>query len=100
MDLLCARPELSPSELTSCNRCRLSIEAITMADITSGSGNRLLDDSIWLRDTTDRPSKWIWPRESPCPKDTTAWRKGLSLISSPSYQLHDRLGVWIEEPHK
>jgi hypothetical protein len=90
MALLCSRPELSQSELVSCNRCRLSIEAVTLADIASSSSNCLLEDAVWLR-ANNRPSTWIWPKESPCAKDTAAWRKGLSLISSPTYYLPDRL---------
>jgi hypothetical protein len=38
MARLCSQSSLSPSELLSCNRCRLFLEAITLADITSGSG--------------------------------------------------------------
>jgi hypothetical protein len=88
--------------MISCNHCRLSIEAITLADIASGSGKGITQAATTLQPVTDRPSKWIWPNEHPCDKDKLAWQKGLRLISSPAFNfgcLH-RLGNWIAEPHK
>jgi hypothetical protein len=101
MELLCARPELSHADLLSCNCCQILIEAITMADIVSGSG-KCTDDAATLQPVTGRPSQWIWPRERPCPRDITAWRKGLRLISSPTFHLSqtNRLGDWVHKPHK
>jgi hypothetical protein len=102
MELLCARADLTASELIACNRCRLSIEAITLADIASGSGKGITQAATTLQPVTDHPSKWIWPRERPCDKDIIAWQKGLRLISSPAFNFGRlyRLGNWISEPHK
>jgi hypothetical protein len=103
MARLCSQSSLCPSELLACNRCRLFLEAITLADITSGSGRRITDDVASLQPITSIPSRWTWPREQPSRQhDLTAWRKGLQLISSPNFFLarRDRLGAWIQEPHK
>ena len=102
MELLCACATLTEADLISCNHCRLSIEAITMADIASGSGKGITQAATSLQPVTERPSKWIWPNEHPCDKDKLAWQKGLRLLSSPAFnfgRLH-RLGNWIAEPHK
>jgi hypothetical protein len=103
MERLCSRPELSQAELLSCNRCRLALESITLADIVSGSGHRITDDAATLQPVNSQPSQWIWPREHPCRhRDLDAWRKGLRLISSPNFYLprHHFLGAWIRTPHK
>jgi hypothetical protein len=98
MERLCSQPELSQNKLLSCNRCRLYLEAVTMADIVNGSGRRITDNAMTLQPVLSQPSQWIWPREEPCRNwDLDAWRKGLLLISSLTSwlprQLH--LGAWV-----
>jgi hypothetical protein len=103
MDLLCSRTELTQSEILSCNRCRLALEAITLADITNGAGSRITDDAATLQPVDSRPSQWIWPREHPSrSRDLNAWRKGLRLISSHNFILDcfQRLGNWTYPSHK
>ena len=41
MQLLIQQPTLSRSDLISCNRCRLAIEAVTLADLVTGDGKRI-----------------------------------------------------------
>jgi hypothetical protein len=49
MELLCACATLTEAELISCNRCRLSIEAITLADVASGSGKGISQAATTLQ---------------------------------------------------
>jgi hypothetical protein len=72
---LCSLAALSQKELISCNRCRLYLESITLANIVSGSGKRITNDATSLQPVlTARPSTWIWLREHPSNKDADAWR--------------------------
>ena len=57
MELLCARAELSQTELRSCNHCRLALQAITLADIVNGAGSRITDDAAPLQPIDSRPSQ-------------------------------------------
>ena len=58
MDRLCSKPGLSQSKLISCNRCRLFLEAITLAVIVSGGGKRITDDAASLQPTPSHLSRW------------------------------------------
>ena len=103
MDLLCSRTELTQSKILSCNRCRLALEAITLADIVNGAGSRITDDAATLQPVDSRPSQWIWPRKHPShSRDLNAWWKGLHLISSHNFLLDcfQRLGNWTYPSHK
>jgi hypothetical protein len=75
MELLYACADLTESELIACNCCQLSIEAITLANIASGSGKGITQAATTLQPVNECPSKWIWPREYPCDKDIIAWQK-------------------------
>jgi hypothetical protein len=48
MKLICALANLTESELIACNHCHLSIEAITLADIASGSGKGITQAATTL----------------------------------------------------
>jgi hypothetical protein len=88
MECLVGQQGLSRSELISCNRCRLFLQAMTMADITTGCGHEIMDEARSLSRTDSHPSKWIWPTEQPsCSNDLRAWRCGLHLLSSPGFSL-------------
>ena len=91
----------SQMELIWINQCRLALQAMTLADITTGDGSCLTREAIQFL-VHDRPlSKWDWPNECPGHSDITLWHPALHSISSETYSLPflDRLGKWIAEPH-
>jgi hypothetical protein len=102
MQLLLQQPTLSRSDLISCNRCRLAIEAVTLADIVTGDGKRIQSDYIGAHPNLTHWSKWEFPVEKPSPKDVECWRRGIVLLSSATYELpqNDILGPWIATPHR
>jgi hypothetical protein len=73
MEHLLQCPLLSRSDLISCNRCRLAVEAVTFADLMTGDGRRIRED-FWA----DVPlllyrSHWAFPVEKPTPFDASRW---------------------------
>jgi hypothetical protein len=102
MQRLVQQDTLSRADLISCNRCRLAIEAVTLADIVTGDGKRIIGDYASALPSQTQRSKWEFPVEKPSPKDIACWRRGLILITSPTYELptHDILGPWITRPHR
>ena len=102
MERLVQLTTLSQSELISCNRCRLAMEAVTLADIVTGDGKRIRGDSIGAHISATHPSTWEFPVEKPSTQDTESWRKGLVALSSATFELPftDILGPWIATPHR
>ena len=102
MQLLVQQDTLSCSDLISCNRCRLAIEAVTLADIVTGDGKRIHGNYIGAHPSPTHRSQYEFPVEKPSPKDVECWRRGLVLLTSATYELptHDILGPWIAIPHR
>jgi len=102
MEKLVLLGTLTQSELISCNRCRLAMEAVTLADIVTGDGKRIRSDSIGAHSSTTHPSTWEFPVENPSTQDLDSWRKGLVILLSASFELPftDILGPWIALPHR
>jgi hypothetical protein len=101
MERLVQQAALSQQDLFSCNRCRLAIEAVTMADITTGDGKRIRADCIGANPSVTHRSTWEFPVEKPSSQDKDRWRTGLISITSATFELPttDTLGSWILLPH-
>jgi hypothetical protein len=102
IQLLIQQPTISRSNLISCNRGRLAIEAVTLADIVTGDGKRIQSGYIGAHPNPTHWSKWEFPVEKPSPKDIECWRHGLVLLSSAMYELpqNNTLRLWIATPHQ
>jgi hypothetical protein len=102
MEWLVQLTTLSQGELISCNRCRLAMEAVTLADIVTGDGKWIQDDSIGAHISATHPSTWELLVEKPSTQDTDSWRKGLVALSSATFEspFTDILGTWITTPHR
>jgi hypothetical protein len=87
MQLLIQQPTLSHSNLISCNRCHLAIEAVTLADIFMGDGKCIQSGDIGAHQNLTHQSIWEFPVEKPSPKDVEYWRRSLVLLSSAMYEL-------------
>ena len=87
------------ADLCSCNKVRISIKALTMADISTAEGTRIRSDAI--SGDMDIKSKYIWAHEQPGSVDLSRWQKQLKYLSSDDYtfSIWDRLGRWILGAH-
>jgi len=87
------------TELISCNRVRLAMEALTLADIATADGSAIHGDAIVGHKLA--PSRWIWAAERPSSTDYSRWRTCLQHISSSMYQfpIWNRLGKGFPDSH-
>lgn len=101
MDHLLALDSFDQATLISCNRCRLTLQAVTWADIVTGDGRRIRSAAWQVRPDLLEPSSWEFPREQPGSRDVTRWRAVLQqLFPHLVLPLMSRLGSWIQTPHK
>jgi len=86
-------------ELISCNRVRLSMEALTLADITTADGTMIHADARMGHQLA--PSKWIRAVERPSATDISRWQACLQYILSSTYMypIWNHLGRWLPDPH-
>jgi hypothetical protein len=79
------------------NCCRLSYQAMTLADIMMGDGSKVTKHALEVSRLSRASSKWDWPNERPCNRDIRCWCKGLCLITSENWGLpfSMHLGRWI-----
>ena len=96
--------ELPIPLLRKANRCRLYLQAMTVADIATGNGARIRRDA-WtgVSDLHLNKRRYHWPTQhKPGPPDWVAWRKALSatlvtpgrLVGDVDPPLLRRLGKW------
>jgi hypothetical protein len=84
MEALSYCKELTEADLISCNRCCLALEAVTLADITTGDGQCIWRDCLGAELSLSQRSKWEFPVERPSSWDPDSWVKDLKFLSSPT----------------
>jgi Reverse transcriptase (RNA-dependent DNA polymerase) len=90
------------SDLQAVNRCRLFLKAFTLADITSGDGNYVIEDNLHGTQRNNE-SKYTWPRQQRPPTgDWNVWRKAIreTFCDNSSYRLYNPLRKWITTSRK
>jgi hypothetical protein len=102
MDRLIALQCFSKSQLQAFNRCRLYMQALTLADICTGDGTRVQSNCFACIPRHDLTSRWIWPTEQPSNRDQDIWQQGLQYLTGNNLSLNsaESLGSWIATPHK
>jgi hypothetical protein len=84
-----------PAQLTQLNRCRLYLQAITLAGIVSADGQCMIPDVLAGIPLSDRKSTIQWPNQQrPPPKDWTVWSSALKSLQ-PRNKLVKPLGEWL-----
>ena len=58
--------DFTETELQHINRCRLHMQATTLADVTNGTGNKIEQDILNYKKDDERPHYYYWPTQ-PCP---------------------------------
>jgi len=89
----------SQDSLLRLNRVRVSLQALTLADVTSGDGTTIRQSMIAARPDQWK-SRYKWANEVPSLADKSLWAEAMLRISGRQYDLPQRLGDWISEPHK
>jgi hypothetical protein len=90
---------ITKSEWVAANRCRLSLQVLSVADITTGDGKEI-DPKVKKGIKQEGSARNVqWPYQGqPSKVDWQVWRRVLKLTVCNGHQhsLHHRLGAWIE----
>ena len=99
MDIL-EREQISKRWMEACNRCRMFLRAITISDISTASGNKILEEAIHCRFRL--PSTLQWPiQDLPSKQDRSIWKQCLMkymIGHSALRTLKQPLGRWFSDP--
>ena len=90
----------SPSEIARVNRCRLHLQVMTVADIVTGDGERILPKAWDGELDEERPVYYEWPHQpSPPPRDWQLWRRLLGQMAKPGAPrvLQNPLQEWTDD---
>ena len=89
---------ITTKESTSINKVRGYLEVFTLADITTGDGNKIRQ-CFKLGIKSDTKSLWDWHEERPSQLDLAEWKRAMTLLVDGTNKLHKPLGKWIAKPH-
>jgi len=93
----------SSSDLRVLNQCRMFLKAITLADLVTLDGTRILPTAYAGRPRSDCIHQCRWPRTPPALPAThwNLWKQALTKCflapGSKTLQLHKPLGQWKQE---
>jgi len=94
MDYFIAQ-DFFPVSLGTLNRCRLYLQVITLSDIVSSDGTRIITDIFHGIPLTERTSTLKWPNQQrPPPKAWALWSSALKPLQ-PRDTLLTPLGPWF-----
>ena len=92
--------DFSEAELQHINRCRLYMQAVTLADVTNGHGNKIEQDILNCKKDEDRPHYYGWPTQPrPYQRARQLWKRALKKAFprvDGRLELQYTLGRWIE----
>eukprot|EP00978_Attheya_sp_CCMP212_P018029 scaffold48862_cov71-Attheya_sp.AAC.1 len=81
------------------NRCRLHLQAYTLADVSTGDGLQISKAAFQL--TGEHPkSNLLWPPQQLTAADKGHWQTAISDIFGEHRRLHTPLGKWCHKPHQ
>jgi hypothetical protein len=85
----------SAAALGSLNRCRLYLQVITLADISSADGSYIIPEALQGIPLSSRRSRFTWPNQQ-CPPHSAweLWRSALRSLQ-PKNKLDSPLGRWL-----
>eukprot|EP00978_Attheya_sp_CCMP212_P016644 scaffold43762_cov40-Attheya_sp.AAC.1 len=89
----------SRKRLRSLNRCRLHIQAYTLADVATGDGLQISKAAYNL--TCNHPTSNLhWPPQQLTQADKLHWHTAISDIFGEHRRLQTPLGRWCQKPHQ
>ncbi len=90
----------SLSEMRTLNRCRIFLQVITLSDISTADGQRIVSDAKRGERLPDRASKLLWPTQGkPTKADWAVWRRHLAYFENKG-KLIRPLGDWVCSSHQ
>jgi hypothetical protein len=90
--------DLSPEAIGSLGRCRGTLEAIFLSDVTKADG-RYLKKIVFDPGCENSKSKYKFPWEKPSNKDWRTWFNFWHSFTSTGDKLKVPLGNWIHPTH-
>ena len=98
---LFASAKYSRANLLRLNRCRIWMKAVTVSDLTTGDGKRLLPGILEGKRIPTTWNEYDWPTQGPLPDaDWELWRKAITRLvtNRNGISLKQRLGKWLDVP--
>lgn len=101
MDLVLNTGVFSDDDVRVINACCLFLQVLTVSDITTADGQRLLPGISQGIRSPENPSRLMEPRqERPADKHWAVWRRLLRRLADPKRTLRQPLGPWLAfAPH-
>jgi len=100
MDSLVSLAAFTPATLQALNCCHLYMQCLSLADISTGTGDRL-HPPLYTQFSPQPPSPFFWPVEHPSPADWASWHSILLQVFCSSGQcLLTPLGGWLRSPYR
>jgi hypothetical protein len=85
------------SQIYKLNICRMFLQVITIAEITTGDGTRITHDAWTGKKDTNRKTTYLWPFQPiPPPSFWDIWKKALASLCGRQYVLTVPLGKWTD----
>ncbi len=86
------------NQLEVLNKCRLWLQATTLADITDGQGREMLLPMLTGTNKIALPTRWQWPQQGrPSHKGWILWQEAITkCIPTYSNKLTYPLGMWTD----
>ena len=92
-----AKAKYSKANLLRLNRCRIYLQAMTVADLATGDGKRILPGILKGQKLPLTWNTYDWPEQGPLPtSDWELWARAISrlFVARDSINLKNRLGAW------
>jgi hypothetical protein len=90
----------NPTQLETLNRCRIYLQVISLSDITSVDGSRIVPTILQGLPLTDRKSTLSWPtQQRPKPSEWALWSTALDHLQHNN-SLTKPLTDWISPSHQ
>jgi hypothetical protein len=90
---------LNTIKVARLNRCRVSLQAIFLSDITTADG-KYLEDFVFNPGGKTRQSRYSFPREKPSRQDWDQWVNFWHKYTTTGGKLKSHLGGWINPTHR
>ncbi len=89
-----------PKDLQSLNRCRLYLQALTLADLVSADGRTMIPETVNGYRLVDRRSTLKWPvQQRPSPQAWKLWSSALHYLHRGGKLLLP-VGGWVSPSHQ
>ena len=103
METMCTTRVYTKQQLCTINRCRIFLQAVTMADITDSSGNSVTAEAYEGKIDPTTISGIMWPNQQrPPPRAWELWKEAITNVwcRTRSRRLREPLGEWSKASYQ